>query len=111
MAPAEAAAFPKEMLVSCLVPSAVRHPVVYSRPNVLRQWSSDDPAGELHQLSVLDDQTVCCAYGRYAHSSGSTTCSWLEFIEGRLDGVVLQAHGAVTLAQARDFVVNAARAA
>lgn len=85
--------------------------MVYFPPNVLRQWSSDDPAGEFHQLSVLDDQAVCCAYGRYAHSSGSNTCSWLEFIEGRLDGVVLQALGAATLSQARDFVVNAARAA
>lgn len=85
--------------------------MVYSPPSVLRQWSSDDPAGELHQLSVLDDRTVCCAYGRYAHASGSTACSWLEFIEGRLDGVVLQELGAATLFQAREFVVNAARAA
>lgn len=54
MAPAEAAAFPKEMLVSCLIRSAAQDSGVYSPPNVLRQWSSDDPAGGLHQLSVLD---------------------------------------------------------
>lgn len=78
--------------------------MTYVPPKPLREWRFDDPARELYQLLVMDDQTVCSAFGRYAHSSGATACSWSDFVAGALDDVVTGAHGANVLTEAREFV-------
>jgi hypothetical protein len=76
----------------------------YVPPKELRCWTKDSPGEELYVLLVYDDYTVCSAYGRYGHSSGSKYCSWDDFLHGEIDALVLSAHGAVALHEAKDFV-------
>lgn len=80
--------------------------MTYVPPKPLREWRFDDPVSELYQLLVMDDQTVRSASGRYAHSSGSTACSWSDFVAGALDDVVTKAHGVDVLTEAREFVAQ-----
>lgn len=76
----------------------------YVPPKALREWVRDIPEGELYGLSVFDDRTVCSAVGRYAHSSGSRSCSWEEFCDGNLDELVLKTQGQQTLGEVKAFV-------
>ena len=82
----------------------------YKPPKVLREWTLDVPGGELSQLFVFDNLTVCSAVGRYAHSSGSRTCSWSEFLAGTLNGVVKDKMGSSVLGEALTFIQGASRA-
>ena len=52
----------------------------YEQHTILREWTLDIQGGELYMLYICDDQTVVCAVGRYAHSSGSRDCSWDAFL-------------------------------
>jgi len=80
--------------------------MTYVPPKPLREWRLDDPTSELYQLLVMDDQTVLSAYGRYAHSSGSTACSWSDFVAGAIDDVVTRTQGVEVLTEARQFVAG-----
>jgi hypothetical protein len=82
----------------------------YKPPRVLREWTLDIPSGDIYQLFVLDNLTVCSAVGRYAHSSGSRTCSWAEFLDGSLNDLVGDKMGSGVLGEALAFVrgINAA---
>ncbi|MBV1776853.1 hypothetical protein KSF73_14140 [Burkholderiaceae bacterium DAT-1] len=76
----------------------------YRTPKVLKHWLNDVPGGELYELLVLDNGTVCSACGRYAHSSGSTTCTWREFLEGEMNDLAAGTVGQLALAEALTFV-------
>lgn len=76
----------------------------YRPPKKLRQWVNDIPGGSLYELYVSDDKTICSATGRFAHDSGSTSCSWQEFLGGKLDALVLKTMGSSTLDEAKSFV-------
>lgn len=76
----------------------------YKPPTILRRWALDIPDGELYELFVFDDLTVCSAVGRYAHSSGSKSSSWPDFLAGSLDDLVLTTMGPRVLSEARAFV-------
>ena len=76
----------------------------YTPPKILRKWTLDIPGGELYELFVFDDETVCSAVGRYAHSSGSAFSSWGEFLSGSLNDLVRQEMGPDFLMEALAFV-------
>ena len=76
----------------------------YKPPKILREWTRDIPGGDLYQLFVFDNKTVCSAVGRYAHSSGSRSCSWAEFLAGSLNGVVQDKMGPPVFCEALAFV-------
>jgi hypothetical protein len=81
----------------------------YKPPKVLREWTRDIPDGELYKLYIFDDKSVCSASGRYAHSSGSSTCSWSEFLAGSLNEVVQTTMGETILDESRQFIQGANR--
>jgi hypothetical protein len=62
--------------------------MVYKQPKPLFEWKIDEPEKELYSASILDNQTVLLSYGRYAHSSGSKSVSWQEFIAGGMNELV-----------------------
>lgn len=72
----------------------------YVPPQAIRKWERDVPGGELYQLMVFNNQTVCAASGRYAHSSGSSQCGWEEFELGQLNELVRTTMGENVLAEA-----------
>lgn len=76
----------------------------YRPPKILKQWVHDIPDGELYELMVFDNGSVCSACGRYAHSSGSTTCTWGEFVEGKMHDLVARTVGHQALNEAITFV-------
>jgi len=78
----------------------------YRPPQILREWNKDIPSEEVQQLLVYEDGYVCSASGRYAHSSGSTSCTWSEFLGGAIDALVTQTLGPKTLEEARQFVLE-----
>ena len=78
----------------------------YRQPAALREWTLDVPNGELYQLFVYDNETVCSAVGRYAHSSGSSACSWHQFLTGSLNDAVRKMMGTQTLDEALAFVAS-----
>ena len=76
----------------------------YKPPQKLHEWIRDVAGGELYQLMAFDDRTVCVAVGRFAHLSGSRTCSWTEFLAGSLNATVRDTMGRDTLSEALAFV-------
>jgi hypothetical protein len=76
----------------------------YVPPKTLRQWVNDTSGGNLYELFVQDDGRVWSASGRYAHDSGATSCSWREFLDGKLDALVMRSLGADTLSEAKQYV-------
>jgi hypothetical protein len=76
----------------------------YVPPKALIGWVLDIPEGELYELIIFDNRTVCSTVGRYAHSSGSKSCSWEEFCAGALDELVLKTQGQMTLGKAKAYV-------
>ena len=78
----------------------------YQPPMALREWTLDVPDGELYQLFVYDNESVCSTVGRYAHSAGSSMCSWRQFLTGSLNDAVRNTLGAQTLDEALAFVAN-----
>lgn len=75
-------------------------------PAAVGEWIKDIPDGDLDAVYVFDDGTVCVAGGRYAHSSGSSACTWAEFIDGQLNEVVLAKYGAAVLSEVRAKASN-----
>ena len=65
----------------------------YVPPKTLHKWTNDIPGGELHEVFILDNRTVCSTAGRYSHSSGSSSCGWDAFLDGRLNEVVQRTMG------------------
>lgn len=78
----------------------------YKRPTILREWTLDIQGGELYMLYIRDDQTVVSAVGRYAHSSGSSQCSWDDFLGGKFDDLVIETMGIESLNEAKSFICN-----
>ncbi len=76
----------------------------YQAPSVLRRWIMDVPGGDLHELTILSGGHVCMASGRFAHSSGSTSCTWAEFAEGRLNALAAERLGSDVVAEALAYI-------
>ena len=81
----------------------------YKPPQKIREWTLDISGGELYQLMALDNRTVCIAVGRFAHSSGSRTCSWEEFLAGSLNDTVRDTMGQGVLGEALALVQGTSR--
>lgn len=79
----------------------------YVQPKVLRWRSFDHAWSERYQLFVFDNDTVCSAVGRVAHSSGSTSCAWVEFLARARDELVASRIGLRVLGGSQGFA-NAA---
>lgn len=62
----------------------------YQAPSVLRRWTRDVPGGDHHELTILSSDQVCVASGRYAHGSGSTCCTWGEFVGGAMNALAIE---------------------
>jgi hypothetical protein len=75
------------------VPSKGIHMGMHQAPSVLRRWTRDVPGGDLHELTILSSEQVCVASGRYAHSSGSVFCTWVEFADGTLNALATERLG------------------
>jgi len=76
-------------------------------PSPLRHWRRDIPDGDLDDLMIYPDGSVWVATGRYAHSSGSTRCTWDEFLAGRFDELITKRYGADVLAEAKAYLRDA----
>lgn len=76
----------------------------YQPPKVLKKWLNDVPDVDLYELFVLDNGIVCATCGRHAHSSGSTTCTWRNFLEGDMNDLVERTVGQLALVEALTFV-------
>lgn len=77
-------------------------PRSYTPPKTLRSWTLDIPGGDLYELFLFENGTICAATGRYAHASGSTQCSWKEFSEGKLHDLIRRTMGDAVLTEALD---------
>jgi hypothetical protein len=75
-------------------------------PRILKRWTVDAPNGELYELIILADGRVCSAYGRFALRSGSSYCTWSEFLGGAMNALVTKAMGETVLEEARMFITN-----
>ncbi|ACA87755.1 hypothetical protein [Shewanella woodyi] len=67
--------------------------MAYKQPKPLFEWKIDESDKELYLASILDDETILSAYGRYAHSSGSKLVSWQEFLAGEMNELVEKTMG------------------
>ena len=56
------------------------------------------------ELTILSGEQVCLASGRYAHSSGSACCTWLEFADGVLNAVVGERMGKEVVGEALAYI-------
>lgn len=72
----------------------------YEAPTVLRRWTMDVPGGDLRELTILSNGQVCIASGRFAHSSGSRSCTWAEFAGGTMNAFAVDKLGKDIVAQA-----------
>lgn len=50
--------------------------MAYKQPKPLFEWKLDEPDKELYLASILDNETVLSAYGRYAHGSAGKAVGW-----------------------------------
>ncbi|MBB1403879.1 hypothetical protein [Pseudoalteromonas sp. SG45-1] len=73
--------------------------MAYEKPKPLYEWKIDEPDKELYIASILDNETVLSAYGRYAHGSGSKSVSWQEFLEGEMNELVEKTMGVKVLTE------------
>ncbi|PMN74203.1 hypothetical protein [Enterovibrio norvegicus] len=73
--------------------------MAYKRPIPLCEWKIDEPDKELYLTQILDNETVLSAYGRYAHSSGSKSVSWQEFLDGEMNELVEKTMGIKVLTE------------
>ena len=69
----------------------------YVPPKVIANWENDIPNGELYSVTIFSNKTISSSCGRYAHSSGSKTVSWNEFIEGEMNKLVESTMGGKVL--------------
>jgi hypothetical protein len=76
--------------------------MAYKQPKSLFEWKIDEPDKELYLASILDDETILSAYGRYAHSSGSKLVSWQEFLAGEMNELVEKTMGEKVLMELLD---------
>ena len=73
--------------------------MAYKQPKPIYEWKIDEPDKELYIASILDNETVISAYGRYAHGSGSNSVSWQEFLEGEMNELVEKTMGVKVLTE------------
>lgn len=74
----------------------------YQAPRVIREWILDDPEGELYVVYITSDQKAWSACGRYAHSSGSASTTWSDFLLGDLNELVRRTMGQKVLEEMRE---------
>lgn len=67
--------------------------MVYIQPKAISEWVIDEPNKEFYSVSIMDNETVISAYGRYAHNSGCKIVSWAEFINGEMNQLVISSLG------------------
>ncbi|MCH7337764.1 hypothetical protein [Acinetobacter sp. NIPH 2699] len=65
----------------------------YQAPRIIRKWVLDNPEGELYEAFITSDKKVWSACGRYAHSSGSASTTWSDFLSGDLNELVQRTMG------------------
>ncbi|MEK6787886.1 MAG: hypothetical protein AABY68_02920 [Pseudomonadota bacterium] len=82
----------------------------YRPPKVLKEWIRDESQGDLCQLIVFDNESVCSAIGSLAHSSGSKSCSWSAFTKGEMHELVISTVGYQALNEAVEFISNQTKA-
>lgn len=75
-------------------------------PRILREWSHDAAGGAFYLLTVFDNETVSVSLGEHAHSSGSGTCTWLQFLNRTLNDAVRHGFGSDVLEEARAHVAQ-----
>lgn len=80
----------------------------YEAPRALKRWTVDVPGGDLHELTILSNGQVCVASGRFAHSSGSKSCTWAEFAGGTMNVLAVARLGNDVVAEALAYVSNLA---
>lgn len=71
----------------------------YIPPNLIQNWKIDEPGKELYEASIMDNQTVISAYGRYSHCSGCKIVSWQEFLGGEMNELVAKTMGVEVLSE------------
>ncbi|MCJ8268028.1 MAG: hypothetical protein MJK04_01335 [Psychrosphaera sp.] len=76
--------------------------MTYMQPKTVSQWTNDISNGELYSLSIMDDDTVVAACGRFAYSSGCKIVSWSEFLQGDMHQLVEKTMGNNILQEALD---------
>jgi hypothetical protein len=76
----------------------------YVAPSALKRWTLDVPGGDLHELTILSNGQVCLASGRFAHSSGSASCTWAEFAGGAMNALAAGKLGPGVVAQALAYI-------
>ncbi|MDN3639240.1 hypothetical protein QWY82_10500 [Simiduia curdlanivorans] len=69
----------------------------YIPPKAIKNWKNDNPDGELYEASIMDNNTVISAYGRYSHGSSCKIVSWKEFLGGEMNELVSKTMGSKVL--------------
>ena len=76
----------------------------YHIPSIIFKWVFDDLDGDLYEAFITSDQKVWVCYGRYAHSSGSSSTTWSAFAKGDLNELVLKTMGQNVLEEILEFI-------
>ena len=72
----------------------------YQPPTTIRQWRATDQYGDEHEFAIRDDRTILMACGQYAQGSGSSSCSWEAFLQGKLQKLAAELFGVAVLREA-----------
>lgn len=71
---------------------------------IIKKWTLDNIGDELYELIIHKEKKVICTYGRFAHSSGSKSVSFEQFIAGELDDLISKTMGEDILNQAKEYM-------
>src|SRR5690242_15691649 len=75
--------------------------MTYPGTGTLKEWVRDRPGEELYLVSIQDDGRVVSACGRFAHGSGSASCSWQDFLAGQMNKTISSTLGDAVAEQVR----------
>lgn len=76
----------------------------YKPPKILKKWTLDISNGELYELFIFDNHTICSAVGRYGHSSGATNFTWQQLLNDEFDSHIIEIFGNNTLQEVKIFI-------
>ncbi|WP_375056087.1 hypothetical protein [Zobellella sp. DQSA1] len=71
---------------------------------ILEEWVNDIPDGELYRVFISDEQKVWSTVGRHAHSSGSRSTSWQDFLDGDMNEWVTKTMGQEVLSEVINYL-------
>lgn len=71
---------------------------------IIKKWTLDKIGDELYELIIHKEKNVICTCGRFAHSSGSKSVSFEQFIAGELDDLISKTMGEDILNQAKEYI-------